>query len=259
MRTERIDQVEEYILTNKTVTIDQLCEAFKVSKNTIRRDIGQLLDRGRIKKVYGGVTALPDSSLMTLTPYSLRNTSFEHEKDLICRQAASFIEDNDLIYIDTGTTSQNLIDYLGNKKCTIITNSLQVALKAVNYPNITLISLSGKLKRETLSFVGSTVEEALKTYNIGKAFLCCTGVTIENGLTNASMDEYQIKKIVVENSQYRYLLADHTKFGKFSLMTYSPLSAVEHVITDQNPPNDYLNFFNTHDINLHITTEELFK
>jgi DeoR family myo-inositol catabolism operon transcriptional repressor len=73
------------------------------------------------------------------------------------------------------------------------------------------------------------------------------------------MDEYQIKKIVVENSQCRYLLADHTKFGKFSLMTYTPLSAVEHVITDQNPPDDYLNFFNTHDINLHITTEELFK
>lgn len=255
MRTERIDQIEEYILTNKTVTIDKLCEAFNVSKNTIRRDIGQLLDRGRIKKVYGGVTALPDSPLIPLTPYSLRNTTFESEKDLICKRAASFVEDNDLIYIDTGTTSQNLIDYLGNKKCTIITNSLQVAIKAVNYPNITLISLSGKLKRETLSFVGSTVEEALKTYNIGKAFLCCTGVTMKNGLTNASMDEYQIKKIVVENSQCRYLLADHTKFGKFSLMTYSPLSDIEHVITDQKPSADYMNFFSTHDIDLNITGE----
>lgn len=240
MRTKRIDLIETYIIKNKSVTLDTLCEEFAVSKNTIRRDIDTLLERGTIKKVYGGVTAVDSSpSVPQLIPYNERNTLLPDEKDSICRLCAQFIEDNDIIYIDTGTTCLNLIDYISEKECTILTNSLQLFLKAVQYPKLTVISMPGVLKRETLSFAGTEVNEYLKTYNINKAFMACTGVTIKNGLTNASLEEYIVKKAVMENSQYRYLLADHTKFGRASLMTYWPLTQVDHIITDQELPAEY--------------------
>ncbi|MCL2863968.1 MAG: DeoR/GlpR family DNA-binding transcription regulator [Lachnospiraceae bacterium] len=256
MRTKRIDQIETYVLENKTVTLDKLCKNFNVSKNTIRRDIDQLITRGKITKVYGGVTAISkqDSNFRTIIPFAKRNSTLEKEKDAICREAASFIHDGDTIYIDTGTTSQNLVDYIANKHCTIITNSLQVSVKAVPYPNLNVISLTGTLKRDTLSFVGSQIMHELETYNINKAFLCCTGLSLNNGLTNATTDEYEIKKSVIKNSQTRILLADHSKFDKFTLMTFSPISSMQYIVTDREPEEKYMRHLKEHGVVLQLAT-----
>jgi len=252
MRIQRIDLIEQYITEHKNVSLDTLCEVFDVSKNTIRRDINQLTKQGTIKKVYGGVTVADvTASLKTLTPFSARSGILEKEKDAICKYAASMINDGDIIYVDTGTTSQNLVDYIANKQCTIITNSLQLSLKAVAYPDLTVISLPGKLKRNTLSFAGSETGQYLSTYNISKAFFCCTGVSVENGLTNASIEEYLVKEAVAHNSHTKILMADHTKFGKFALMTYCQLSDIDHIITDCQPDNRFTEYCLNHEITIH--------
>lgn len=255
MRTERIDLIEKYIRQQKTVTLDKLCEVFQVSKNTIRRDLNELTESGVVKKVYGGVTIqtyAPD--LKTITPFSLRSDLFDEEKDAISEYAASLIDDYDIIFIDTGTTAQNLIDHIADKHCTVITNSLRVSVKAVAYPNLTIITLPGTLRRDTLSFIGSESVSYLEAFNINKAFLCCTGITIKNGLTNATTEEYRIKKSVVDSSQTCYALADHTKFEKFTLMTYCKLSEIQHIITDQLPNEEYITYCKEHDITLHKAT-----
>ena len=126
-------------------------------------------------------------------------------------------------------------------------------MKAVQYPDLQIISLPGRLNRDTLSFVGSEIPTYLRTYNITKAFMASTGVTIQNGLTNASADESAIKKTVVENSQTRFLLSDHTKFGKFALMTYCPLSEIQYLITDTTPQQKYLDYCKEHEIIIEVT------
>ena len=65
MRSKRIDLVENYIINHKTVSIDKLCEVFDVSKNTIRRDLSVLVEKGTIKKVYGGVTVNENQELVS--------------------------------------------------------------------------------------------------------------------------------------------------------------------------------------------------
>ena len=142
-----------------------------------------------------------------------------------------------------------MVDYLAHVPCTIITNSLRIYMKAVQYPDLQIISLPGRLNRDTLSFVGSEIPTYLRTYNITKAFMASTGVTIQNGLT----DEYAIKKTVVENSQTRFLLSDHTKFGKFALMTYCPLSEIQYLITDTTPQQKYLDYCKEHEIIIEVT------
>ncbi|RHR21760.1 DeoR/GlpR transcriptional regulator [Clostridium sp. AF19-22AC] len=256
MRTQRIDLIEKYIMQEKSVTLDALCEKFNVSKNTIRRDIDSLAEKGVIRKVYGGVTAVSASGLSPkLIPYETRHFTLPEEKDKICRLASQYVKDGDIIYIDTGTTCLNMVDHISDRQCTILTNSLQVCLKAVPYPNLNIISLPGKLKRETLSYVGSEIVDYLKTYNIGKAFMACSGATIENGLTNATTEEYIVKKAVMENTGESYLLADHTKFGHFSLMTYAHLEDIDYIITDQTPGNEYTDFCQEHQIQV-VTCEE---
>lgn len=253
MRTKRIDLIERYIEEEKLVSLDVLCEKFNVSKNTIRRDIDELVKKGIAEKVYGGVSFKAPQSDARLVPYEERHTVLSAEKDAISKKAASFVKEGDIIYIDTGTTCLNMIDYLAHIPCTIITNSLRIYMKAVQYPNLQIISLPGTLNRDTLSFVGSEIPVYLRTYNITKAFMASTGVSIENGLTNASADEYAIKKTVIENSQTRFLLSDHTKFGKFALMTYCPLDEIQYLITDTVPEQKYLDYCKEHKIILEVT------
>ena len=227
MRTKRIDEIELYIREKKSVSLDTLCEVFNVSKNTVRRDIATLEQSGKIKKVYGGVTIADTPASKTLLPFSKRHQSFMKEKRLISQLAASHVCDHDTIFIDSGTTCHNIIDFIAEKECTILTNSLQVSLKAIPYENLNVISLPGFLKRETLSFVDGNIAEYLKAYNITKAF-----------------------KSVIENSTIRFALADHSKFGDFSLMTFCPFKDIDHILTDQLPSEEFCDFAKMHSINI---------
>ena len=125
-----------------------MCEVFNVSKNTIRRDIATLEQSGKIKKVYGGVTIADFPASKMLLPFSTRHQSLMQEKRLISQLAASHVCDHDTIFIDSGTTCHNIIDFITDKECTILTNSLQVSLKAIPYENLNVISLPGFLREK---------------------------------------------------------------------------------------------------------------
>lgn len=257
MKTKRLDLIESYVLEKKNVSLDALCDKFSVSKNTIRRDIDTIIKRGTIIKVYGGVSALEIPTPSPLLSYEERHTKLIDEKERICKAAASLVSDYDTIYIDTGTTCLHLVDYLPGKNCTIITNSLKVINKALPYPDINVISIPGKLNRKTLSFAGVNINSYLTTYNISKAFMACTGVTIKNGLTNATTEEYIVKKAIIENTDHNILLADHSKFGKISLMTYASIALLEHIITDTPLTSEYNSYCLENNINVIISGSEI--
>lgn len=253
MKDQRLDQLEQYIVDNRSVTIDHLCDAFHISKNTVRRDLDSLLPRGRIVKVYGGAKAAETA----VSPIKIPLQGFEERhfanravKEYICHLAAGLVKDGDIIFIDTGTTCIPLIEEIKHVHCTIITNSLQVAVLAAPYENLDIIMLPGKLKRETLSFVGIEATENLMIYNIDKAFMASTGVTLENGMTNASSEEYIIKKTVLEKSREKHLLVDHTKFGRSALHTYGMLDDLNSIITDQPLSENMRRYCNQHKINI---------
>ena len=199
-------------------------------------------------KVYGGVAALETPQTLPLLSYEERGGRFPEEKKEICRRAAELVTEDDTIYIDTGTTCLNLVDFIANKHCTILTNSLLIFNKAASYPNLDIISVPGRLNRKTLSFTGPDINDYLQTYNISMAFMACTGVTMKSGLTNASAEEYITKKAIAENTNSMILLADHSKFGRISLMTYSPMEKLDAIVTDQALPEEYDSFCQDHGI-----------
>ena len=188
-----------------------------------------------------------------LIPFEERNIKNHDEKKLIAKISADFINDGDIIFIDSGTTTMWLIDYLKNKNSiTILTNNLSAVIAALPYPNLNIISLGGNLKRKTNSFVGNSASLVLKDYNISKSFMAATGISISRGATNSSMDEYELKKLIVEKSGEIFLLVDSTKFDTISLMTYSTLENIDRIITNETPTKKYLDFFKKNKINLVI-------
>ena len=107
MRNTRLEEMEKFILQNDSVSMDQLCEQFKVSMITVRRDIAQLQRKGTIEKIYGGVTARKGE---TLTPFDVRRISNREAKCAIAVRAASMVHDNDIVFLDSGTTKLHILD-----------------------------------------------------------------------------------------------------------------------------------------------------
>lgn len=231
MRIQRLKKIEYYILEQRTVTIEQICQKFQISVATARRDINSLIKMNpRIVKTFGGVQCLTKSMDVPLTGYTIRVDTQVEEKDRICQKAAEMIAPDDVIFIDTGSTAANLIKYI-TCSCTVITNSLPVASSAAENSKITLLILPGSLSRNSMAFLGAETCEAIAKFNIQKAFVTSSGVSLSNGLTETTTEEYMIKKNLVERSEKIILMADATKFGKSSLYTYCPFLRLYAFIT----------------------------
>ncbi|MCY6957147.1 DeoR/GlpR family DNA-binding transcription regulator [Clostridium brassicae] len=248
MKINRIKKIEAYLIKHESASLDTLCEIFNVSKNTIRRDVSELEKKGIIKKVYGGVTVTNKKSTI---PFAERQISNLNEKKLIGKLASELVEDRDIIFIDSGTTTLQMVPFLKNKQnLTIITNNLVVIQEAIAYDNLNILSTGGTLYRNTSSFVGIETLNFLKQYNISKAFMAASGISISKGITNSSPLESEIKRTMVENSDKVFILADSSKVDIVSLMTYCSIKEIDALITDKIPSKDFSEFFKANNVDL---------
>jgi len=240
LKLQRIEQIKDYVYQHQTVSLDELVEEFGVSKNTIRRDVQQLVDAGDIKKVYGGVSVPHSHS--PLEPFTERKTRNQQQKRQIAALAASYVENGDIIFIDSGTTTLEMLDFIKEKEVTIITNNLDFISGALPYENLQVISIGGILQRKTRSFSSFRNLDLFQAFNINKAFMASTGVSLDHGVTNSSPVESDIKQTMTERSSEVFLLVDHQKFGKYALMTYSKLEDIDYLVTDREPEANYQRF-----------------
>ncbi|WP_339182521.1 DeoR/GlpR family DNA-binding transcription regulator [Oceanobacillus sp. FSL W7-1293] len=236
MKAQRVTAILEYVKEKESVSLDELVDRFGVSKNTIRRDIQELVDEEQLVKVYGGVSI---SKPLTV-PYQDRKVKQFHEKQKLAKLAAEFIEDGDIIFLDSGTTTVELLDFIKYKNITIVTNNLDFTLDASAYPNLNIYSTGGVFERSTRSYVGTESAEVIQKYNFNKAFMASTGLSLDKGITNSSPLETQVKAKVIQKSEQVFILVDHTKFDKYALTTYCNFDDIDYLITDQEPPKAYL-------------------
>lgn len=256
MKVERIHQIHELLKERKRISLDELCESFNVSKNTIRRDIAELEESGIIRKVYGGIV-LKEAEITSLEPFSAREIRNINEKKKIAATAAALVNDGEVIYIDSGTTTMHLLPHLAEKNfLTIVTASVYVLDLATRYSSLNVIATGGNLQSPIKAFVGASVVECIANYNFSKIFLASTGISIEHGATNASPLECEVKRKLVQKSCAKYLLVDNSKFDVASLMTYSELTNIDYIVTDKNPSEKYLDYFKQNDIELILATSD---
>jgi DeoR family myo-inositol catabolism operon transcriptional repressor len=246
IKEKRIKKIQEYVIEHQSVSLDELVTVFDVSKNTIRRDVQELVDRGELKKVYGGVSVI-HRKLESFEDRQVRN---QEQKVLISKKAASFVEDGDFIFIDSGTTTIEMFQFLKEKNVTIFTNSIDFIVRALPFENLNVISIGGMLERKTNALVNPRNMDLLKDYNIKKAFMASTGISLINGVTNASPLESELKKTVVNRSSEVYLLVDHDKFDKYGLMTFCSLDQIDFLVTDEVPNDTYQDYAKKNGIQL---------
>ncbi len=251
MKEKRYELIKQYILQKDHVTLKELEDEFNVSMNTIRRDVNKILQDSNFEKVYGGVSVKKN----TLVNFEERNIENKDIKRGIAREAAKLIHPHDLIYIDSGTTTKYILDFLDKDiDISIVTNSLDIIVKAEKFKNIPIFLIGHVFKKSTRSFVGVETDELTAKYNINKAFMAATAVSMQNGLMNSDVMEYDIKKQAIDKANSVYLLADEEKFDKSTLLTYASLQQVDCVITNKHFNQEYNEFFKNNDIKTIETT-----
>lgn len=246
MKASRLDAMEQYILQNEQVSIAELQAHFGVSVNTLRRDLDALEARGHVTKIYGGAAARTPASLITMPNRFQMNMP---NKRLIGELAASVIPNNTTIFIDSGSTTPNVIPHLGAKRgLTLVTHSLVAINEASRLKEVNTISLGGIYNASLGAFVGMSILDSIRTLSARVALMAATGVSIARGLTNNTYFEAEIKRVITANCGQIVLMADRTKFGSDAMISYCPLEKVSTVVTDREPPPNYMEFFEKHGI-----------
>lgn len=247
MKYNRQKEMLSYIEDKKSVQNEELLEKFNISIQTLRRDIKKFEDLGYINKVYGGVIYNEaQNSISTVNPLAQRETSFSDEKEHVGKLAAKFVEDGDVIFIDSGSTAYRMLHYMNDvKNVTVISHCLDVMLVIKEMSNITGICVGGVLQHDSGTFV---IDTTFYPYNYNKAFISTVGISTTKSLTNTNLYEGAMKTHVLNQCSTNYIVADHSKFDVVAYNHFADFSNVTGIITDKKPSDKFMNFFENHKI-----------
>jgi DeoR family transcriptional regulator, fructose operon transcriptional repressor len=213
------------------VTVTELCARFKVSPNTVRRDLRLLQESCSIAVVHGG--ALINENGDSEIPFPNRQASAVNQKTRIGIRAAQLIGENEAIILDAGTTTHAVAKALSTRRdLTVITNALNIAQELADSPGIMTIVAGGVVRSKSNCLVGAMVERTLAEWHASKVFLSAGGVDLQVGLTNPNPFEVPIKQAMIKAAQQVILVASSDKFGRRSLVPFAPLQAVQIIVTD---------------------------
>ena len=236
MKLERLESMEQYILSHDQASMTELCEKFGISMNTARLDVAYLVNKGVVCKIYGGVkkkVTETENTISTVEDFFIRSQTNVLQKRMIGKTAASLIEDQDVLFVDSGSSTMFIMDFIPDElHVTVLTGSLSAVYYAASHPNISIFMLPGKYNRKTNSVSDISAAQYLSQFNFDKAFLAASAISEEGNLTVYSSSECNLKKIAIANSSQKILLADSSKFNKRSMLTYSTLEEMDTIITD---------------------------
>lgn len=231
---ERKLLILEMLKKNKSLSVRELCQKLNASESTIRRDLKELENNGKLKRTHGGAIIKEFFNLEFEENVKQKENKYLNEKKEIAYVAFSKIRENSSIIIDAGTTTLELAKLIGqsNLKLTVVTNSTDISNALSMNQNCLIYLIGGKLRNNTLATVGNYSVEFIKNFNAQIAFIGTNGITIDNAFTTPDLEEAQIKKAMISCANEVYVLADSSKFGIVALVKISDFSDIDGIITD---------------------------
>ncbi len=227
----RRNKTKDILKEKKNVTVTELSEKFKVTEETIRKDLKLLEQEGFLVKTYGGAF-VQEGTLNDIT-VSIRKESYQENKILIAQQAIKLIDNGDSVFLDSSTTAYQIALALKNKRITVATNSLLICDCLSSANNVDLVMTGGILSRPHMSFIGKDAANTIGRYYFDKAFLSCRSVSLEHGITDSNDEIAEVRRLVLSRAHGVFLVVDHTKFNKTSFVNIGGLQQVSAIITDK--------------------------
>ena len=237
---ERRDEIKKLLQDEQYISVEKLAKRFFVSESTIRRDLDKISGDGMIRRTYGGAVML--DNLSNELPMMLREHENTDAKLIVAREAVTHITNGATIILDTSSTVTAMIPLLNQfEGLTIVTNGIKTCYLLNSYSKITTYCTGGKLREHNMSLVGMNACQRLNEINADIAFISCRGLSVEKGVTEASEEEAQIKKAMINAASKTILLCDNSKLDKVFMNRVCELEQLYKIICDTPLDKKYKN------------------
>ncbi len=228
---ERRESILTSLNTQGQVTVGELARRFRVSEETVRRDLEELEKQGLARRVHGG--AMTEGKTRLETPYDTRRRTNVASKQLIARLASELVRDGEYIMMDESSTSFYLATQLkGLKNLTVITNSIEIIGEISHVEGWTVMCTGGVKRFSAPSFAGHVAESMVSGYHVDKAIISCDSVSREAGFTDRHEDTALIKRAMMRSARQVVLLCDHTKLDRTAFARIGSLNEIDYFVTD---------------------------
>ena len=220
MKRERIyvenrrKEILSKIISTPGIRVEELATLFDVSAITIRRDLQYLEDQKMLTRYYGGASPTGQAQQIGV------QDEVQLYRSLIAKYAASLVEPGGFIYLDAGTTTGCMLDYLLDTSVTYVTNGVSHAQRLVK-KGMKVILLGGELKATTEAVIGSQAVQILMNYHFSIGFFGANGITQKAGFTTPDREEAGVKHTALWHCKKPYVLADSSKFDSISPVKFA--------------------------------------
>lgn len=229
---ERRQSLLDILRKQPGLRVPELARALDVSEGTVRNDLNALEQQGALVRVHGGAVLNRQDQFQNMS-FVKRYQQNAAAKLAIAREAAVLVNDGDSILLDASSTAYYFARALSERRhLRVMTNGFEVARELAQNSSNMVILLGGVVNNESSSVTGLLSERIIEELHIQKAFLSCSGFSLERGMTEVLLSEAQIKRKVIESSQQLFALVDSSKFGKEDLTSFARPTQIAHLFTD---------------------------
>ena len=238
LTSQRKQLILEKLEAEGQVQSTALSVHFSVSEDTIRRDLRELAAEGRLQRVHGG--ALPASS--AVVPFAERKTVKMDAKRNVARKGAQLISAGQVVIIDGGTTTAELITFLPpDLQITVVTHSPSIALGLVEHPLIDVILIGGRLYKHSIVTVGAAAIEGIGNIHADLFFMGVTGIHPDAGLTTGDFEEACIKRAFSGKVAETIVLASPEKINTASSFAIGDVSLANSMVVEDGTDRAWIN------------------
>ncbi len=244
MKRTRIEEIAELLDKRGKLSLEQLDEFFpNVSQMTLRRDLFQLEQQGRIIRVRGGAMSVKEVQKVSGEPYAKKQAINTDEKIEIAQKAAGLIDENCSMFIDGGTTAMYLAKEIPDFNVHVFTNGLAVAIELAQKKNLNITLLGGQVLKDNLSTASPMAKQYFENTNFELAIMSASAFTPENGFSCGSQVEADVLKTVRMKAKSMYMMLDSSKIGKIMPYTFARMEDIDVLITDDSFPQQLKELF----------------
>jgi DeoR family glycerol-3-phosphate regulon repressor len=232
--TRRQVEIVGWLREKGRVTVEDLASHFAVTPQTIRRDLNDLSDAQMVVRVHGG--AMVASGVVNLA-YEARKLIAGPHKRLIGEAAARLVPDHASVFINIGTTTEEVARALGGHSgLLVITNSLQVAAELYRNPGIEVIVTGGSVRRSDGGIVGAQSEAVIAQFRVDLAVVGTSAIDADGTLLDFDIREVQAARAIIEHARRVVLVTDSSKFARSAPVRVAHLDDIDMLVTDRLPP-----------------------
>jgi DeoR family fructose operon transcriptional repressor len=230
---DRQRQILDRVHAEQVVQVQELSERFGVSVLTIRRDLDLLASQGLVERTHGGATSR--RSLPVEPAYSQKALEYPEEKRAIAEAAARLIEPGDTVFINSGSTTLEVIRALRHHEITIVTNNIDAAWIANEETRFRLILTGGVYRNRSHSVSGSFATPVIDLVYANKAVIGVDGFSLGSGLTTPVIEEAETTRAMIARTVGKVIVvATGSKMGVVSNFKTVDAHSVHVLVTDAN-------------------------